>query len=103
MLRNLMPKTISIPDSVYQDLASVAEELTDISRKPISLGMAITLLTAVYRAHLNDPCARDAFKQKLGNSDIMSPEEFEKAWDVTTTEPPKLPNHKKRGKKEKRE
>ena len=91
-----MPQTISLPDSVYQDLVSVAEELEDMSKKPISIGMAVYLLTAVYRAHLNEPCARDAFRQKMANSDIMSPEEFEKAWDITPSEAPKRANHKKR-------
>jgi hypothetical protein len=80
-----MSKTVSLPDSVYQDLISVAEELTEMARKPISLSMAVYLLTAVYRAHLSDPCARDMFRQKMANSDIMSPEEFEKAWDLTTS------------------
>jgi|WetSurMetagenome_2_1015567.scaffolds.fasta_scaffold714531_1 hypothetical protein len=78
-----MPQTVSLPDAVYQDLASVAEELADMAHKPISLSMAVYLLTAVYHAHLSEPCARDAFRQKMAASDIMSPEEFEKAWDVT--------------------
>ncbi len=80
-----MPKTVSLPDSVYQDLVSVAEELESMAKKPISLGMAVYLLTAVYRAHLNNPCTRDAFRQKMAASEIMSPEEFEKAWDLVTT------------------
>jgi len=94
-----MPRTVSLPDSVYQDLVSVAEELEDMTKKPISIGMAVYLLTAVYRAHLNDPCARDAFRQKMANSNIMSPEEFEKTWDLTSTEQsqrPTAPKPKKR-------
>ncbi len=82
MERWTLPKTISLPDTVYQDLASVAEELEDMAKKPISMAMAVYLLTAVYRAHLSNQCSRDAFRQKMANSDIMSPEEFEKAWDV---------------------
>ncbi len=93
-----MPQTISLPDSVYQDLVSVEEELTDMAKKPISLGMTDYLLTAVYRAHLNDPCARDAFRQKLANSDSVSPEEFEKAWDVTPSEERKRAIRKKNNK-----
>ena len=92
-----MPKTVRLPDSVYQDLASVAEELTDMARKPISMSMAVYLLTAVYRAHLNDPCARDAFRQKMANSDIMSPAEFEKTWDITSSRPPRAVSKKKQG------
>jgi hypothetical protein len=79
-----MTRMVRLPDSVYQDLVSVSEELSDMARKPVSLSMTVYLLTAVYRAHLNDPCARDAFRQKLANSDIMSPAEFEKAWDLST-------------------
>jgi hypothetical protein len=91
-----MPQTISLPDTVYQDLMSVAEELADMAKKPVSLGMAVYLLTAVYHAHLNDPCARDVFRQKLAASDIISPEEFEKAWDVTAPEVPKPSSKKKK-------
>jgi hypothetical protein len=93
-----MPKTVKLPDSVYQDLVSVAEELTLMARKPLSLSMAVYLLTAVYRAHLNDPCARDSFQHKIATSDIMSPEEFEKAWDITsTTKAKKLKRKKRKG------
>ncbi len=90
-----MPQ-ISLPDSVYQDVVSIAEELEDMANKPISLSMAVYLLTAVYRAHLNDPCARDLFRQKMASSDIMSPEEFEKAWDVTPSERPRRSNRAKK-------
>ena len=90
-----MPRTVSLPDSVYQDLVSVAEELEDMTKKTISIGMAVYLLTAVYRAHLNDPCARDAFRQKMANSNIMSPEEFEKTWDLTSNEQSQCPTSPK--------
>ncbi len=76
-----MAKSINLPDDVYFDLLSLSKELTAMAGKPISLPMAVCLLTAVYRAHMNEPCARDAFRQKLANSDIVSPEEFEKACD----------------------
>lgn len=82
-----MAKTITLPDSVYVDLESASKELTLMAGKPVSLSMTIYLLTAVYRAHVSEPCARDAFRQKLANSDIMSPEEFEKTWDKTQPEP----------------
>ena len=74
-------KTVNIPEAVYVDLVSVSKELTSMAGKPISLGMAIHLLTTVYRAHLGEACARDAFRQKLATSKIMSPEEFDKTWD----------------------
>jgi hypothetical protein len=93
-----MPQTINLPDSVYQDLVSVAEELAEMAKKPISIGMAVYLLTAVYRAHLNDPCARDAFRQKMASADIMSPEEFEKAWDLTPSNDQKRSNRTRKTK-----
>jgi len=88
-------KTVSLPNTVYDDLVSVSKELAAIAGKPISLSMAVHLLTAVYRAHLSEPCARDAFRQRLASSDIMSPEEFEKALDKPS---PKLAPKRKRKK-----
>ncbi len=76
-----MPKTLSLPNEVFEDLDKIAEELSNISKKPISLSMTVFLLTAVYRAHMSEPCARDAFRQRLASSEIMPPEEFEKALD----------------------
>ena len=82
-----MAKTVSLPEVVYEDLASISEELVSIAKKPISHAMTVSLLIAVYRAHLSEPCARDAFRQKIATSDFMSPEAFEKAWDSS---PPKV-------------
>ena len=75
-------KTIKLPETVYADLATISKELSAVARKPISMPMALSLLISVYRAHMSDPCARDAFCQKLASSPIMSPEEFEEASDV---------------------
>ena len=74
-------KTVDLPERIYDDLAKTAEELSLMSKKSISLSMAINLLTEVYRAHLNNPCALDAFSQQLKSLNIMSPEEFDKYWD----------------------
>jgi hypothetical protein len=90
-----MPETMSLPQSVYDNLLKTSEELTLMAKKPISPSMTVDLLIEVYRAHLNNPCALDAFSLQLRNSDFMSPEEFDKYWDVT---PPK-PNHKVKRKK----
>ena len=76
-----MPKTLSLPDKIYDDLAKTAEELTLMAKKPISPSMAINLLIEVYHAHLNNSCALDAFSQQLKSLNIMSPEEFDKYWD----------------------
>ena len=79
-----MAKTVSLPNAVYEDLQAVTEELTGMAKKPISLSMAIYLLTAVYRAHVSEPCARDAFRQRLVTSNFMSPEEFDREYDVAS-------------------
>ena len=76
-----MAKSLSLPETVYDDLVSLSEELTIMAKKPISLSMAVHLLTAVYRAHMNNPCALDAFSQQLARLEILSPEEFDKVWD----------------------
>ncbi len=94
-----MPKTVILPNAVYADLEVVTKELAAIAKKPLSMSMAIYLLTTVYRAYVSEPCARDAFKQSLANSDLMSPEEFEEACDIAlpaaTAEKPK-PKAKKK-------
>jgi hypothetical protein len=87
-----MAKTISLPEVIYEDLGSISEELVSIARKPISPAMTISLLIAVYHAHLSEPCARDAFRQRIATSDFMSPEDFEKAWDAP---PPKVKRKQK--------
>jgi hypothetical protein len=75
-------KTVRLPEVVNDDLTKVTEDLARIAKKPISPAMTISLLIAVYRAHLSEPCARDAFLQKIATSDLLSPEEFEKVWDA---------------------
>ncbi len=82
-----MGKTLTLPDVVYEDLIRVSKELTIMAEKPISLSMAVYLLTEIYRAHVRDPCARDHFRQRLLSSNIMSPEEFEAKWDKKQREP----------------
>jgi hypothetical protein len=90
-----MAKTVNLPEKIYDDLAKTAEELTFMAKKPISQSMAINLLIEVYHAHLNNPCALDAFSQQLKSLDIMSPEEFDKYWD----EPSKPQKRKAKTKK----
>jgi len=88
-----MAKTVSLPETVYSDLVSISDELTLMAKKPISLSMAVHLLTAVYHAHMNNPCALDAFSQQLASLEILSPEEFDKVWDDA---PPKKEKPKKK-------
>ena len=76
-----MVKTVDLPLRVYEDLVKVSEELSLMAKKPVSSSMAVDLLMEVYRAHMNNPCALDAFSQQLRSLDVMSPEEFDKYWD----------------------
>ena len=72
-----MTKTIDLPDGVYDDLAAVQEELEHMAKKPMSPSMTLYLLMSIYRAYIGEPCARDAFQQRLAASDLLSPEEFD--------------------------
>jgi hypothetical protein len=81
-----MTKAVNLPEVIYEDLASISQDLTFLARKPISPAMTISLLIAVYRAYVSEPCTRDAFRQRIATSDFMSPEAFEKEWDA---KPPK--------------
>jgi len=95
-----MAKTLSLPNAVYEDLQAVTEELATMAKKPVSLSMAVYLLTAVYRAHVSEPCARDAFRQRLVTSDFMSPEEFDKEYDVAS--PKQQPTARSKAKRKKK-
>ncbi|MGD6852466.1 MAG: hypothetical protein ACQCN6_10455 [Candidatus Bathyarchaeia archaeon] len=90
-----MPKTLHLPQSVYDNLVKTSEELTLMAKKPISPAMTVDLLMEIYRAHLNNPCVLDAFSLQLRNSDFMSPEEFDKYWDDTLPKPNHKAKHKK--------
>jgi hypothetical protein len=79
-----MVKTVDLPLRVYEDLVKVSEELSLMAKKPISTSMAVDLLIEIYRAHLNNPCALDAFSQQLRSLNLMSPEEFDNYWDEPT-------------------
>jgi hypothetical protein len=76
-----MVKKVELPFRVYEDLARVSEELSLMAKKPVSNSMTIDLLMEIYRAHMNNPCALDAFSQQLRSLNLMAPEEFDKYWD----------------------
>ena len=76
-----MVKKVTLPKLIFDELESISKEISLIAKKPISNAMTISLLMGVYRAYLNNPCARDAFKQKIAVLDFMSPDIFEKTWD----------------------
>ena len=92
-----MAKTVNLPLRVYEDLVKVSEELSLMAKKPVSPSMAVDLLMEVYHAHMNNPCALDAFSQQLASINIMSPEEFDKYWD----EPEKAQGTKRKAKAKK--
>jgi hypothetical protein len=76
-----MVKSVELPLQVYEELVKTTEELSLMSKKPISSAMAVEMLIEVYRAHMSDPCALDKFSQQLQNANMMTPEEFEQNWD----------------------
>jgi hypothetical protein len=82
-----MTKSVVLPLRVHEDLVKVSQELSLMAKKPISTSMAVDLLMEIYRAHLNNPCALDAFSQQLRSLNLMSPEEFDKYWDEPATNP----------------
>lgn len=92
-----MVKSVSLPLRVYEDLVKASEELSLMAKKPVSQSMAVDLLMEIYRAHMNNPCALDAFSQQLRSLNMMSPEEFDKYWD----EPTKAQEPKRKGKAKK--
>ena len=77
-----LTKVVNLPEVIYEDLALISDDLTSLARKPISPAMTISLLIEVYRAYVSEPCARDAFRQRMATSDFMSSEAFEKEWDT---------------------
>lgn len=83
-----MTKTVDLPLRVHEDLVKVSEELSLMAKKPISPSMAVDLLMEIYRAHLNNPCALDAFSQQLACLNIMSPKEFDRYWDEPSKSQP---------------
>ena len=92
-----MTKMLSLPLRVYDDLIKVSEELTLMAKKPVSASMTVNLLMEIYRAHLNDPCALDAFSQQMRSLNLMSPQEFDKYWDEPAK--PRAPKKKVEPKK----
>lgn len=77
-----MVKTVSLPEMIYSELVSIAGELTMLSKKPISLGMTVNFLTAIYKAAVETyPELPKRIAEKLQAIEVMSPEEFEKSMD----------------------
>jgi hypothetical protein len=91
-------KSLDLPEKIHSDLLAVSQELSLMAKKTVSVPMTVSLLIEVYRAHLSNPCALDGFSMQLRNSNILSPEEFDKMWDETPT----AGNIKQKRKKEKR-
>jgi hypothetical protein len=82
-------KAVNLPEVIYADLAAISDDLSSLAKKPFSPAMTISLLIAVYRAYVSEPCARDAFRQRIATVDFLSPRDFEKEWDIPPTSKPK--------------
>lgn len=80
-------KTVTLPDGVYQDLTAVQEELQHMSKKPMSPSMTIYLLMSIYKTYISEPCARDAFVQRMATADLLSPEEFDRECENAPAKP----------------
>ena len=50
-----MTQKLNLPDVIYEDLASISDDLSSLARKPLSAAMTIALLIEVYRAYTNEP------------------------------------------------
>jgi hypothetical protein len=82
-------KSVDLPEKIYSDLIEVSQELSLMAKKTVSVSMTVSLLIEVYRAHLSNPCALDAFSQQMRHADILSPQEFDKMWDEEISKPKK--------------
>lgn len=78
-----MTKAVDLPLRVYEDLVKVSQEFSLMAKKSVSMSMSVDLLMEIYRAHLSNPCALDAFSQQLASLNLMSPDEFDKYWDAS--------------------
>ena len=81
-----MTKTVSLPEMIYAELVTVSGELTAITRKPVSLGMADYLLTSFYRGMMQSTKVRKSYVRFLEKMPLGSPEEFEETWNKYWTE-----------------
>lgn len=54
-----------------------------LAKKPISLGMAVTISTGVFNEILNVPGVKESFEKMFSEAStkIMTPEEFDIHWD----------------------
>ena len=78
-----MTKTVSLNDYTYSELAVLAGRLSMIAKKPISLGMAIAMATAMFEAYLNLPGAEGRLGKKFSKlgARMLTREEFDVHWD----------------------
>lgn len=72
---------MSLNDFTYSQLAVLAGRLSMLAKKPISLGMAITISIIITDGLLNLPGAEERMKKTLSKISIMSPEEFDIHYD----------------------
>ena len=74
---------MSLNDFTYSELAVFAGKLSMMAKKPISLGMAISLAVVMSENFLKLPGMEEGVKQKLSEAspNIFTPEEFDSYFD----------------------
>lgn len=74
---------MSLNDLTYSQLAVLAGRLSMMAKKPISLGMAVSISTEIFDVVLNIPGVEEELKKKFSeiSTKILSPEEFNIHWD----------------------
>jgi len=73
-----MAKSVSLNEYTYSVVAVTSGKLTQMSGRPISMGMTISFAAIVLDTLLGNPAIHEALKKALTGQEIMSPEDFER-------------------------
>ena len=78
-----LTKTVSLNDFTYSELAVLAGRLSMIAKKPISLGMTISIASIALDQYLRAPGVEKKLQKKFSeiSARMMTPEEFDSYWD----------------------
>lgn len=78
-----MTKTVSLNDYTYSELAVLSGKLSMIAKRPISLGMTISLAATVFDEVLKIPGIEQLLEKKFSETSakMLTPEEFDIHWD----------------------
>lgn len=74
---------MSLNDLTYSELAVLAGRLSMMAKRPISLGMTITLTTIIFEKLLTIPALEEQWKKMFSkiSPTMLTPQEFDKHWD----------------------